>query len=243
MSSLFRTVVHVIKTHDTEHQLLMFSMDGSGNCGVLVTKFQSILAEGHQMMATLRDGVFNLDDKGMSFRERVSKFANECFAQGSGLLKNLWILDENATKEKKLEYFNKWDNEMRSMNAWVDVLWLSLAVKMLNINLRIYSPRWKKSGSTKCIDPNQPMDVHDVPLSSSVGGPTLKVIRVTSAISTNAHYKLLLDAEEVSSLQYTYGASTDGETDDTRFIMFHKGDEVQTALEACDESEDGSGIR
>ena len=122
------------------------------------------------------------------------------------------------------------------------MLWLSLAVKMLNINLRIYSPRWKESGSTKRIDPNQPMDVFDVPLSSSVGGPTLKVIRVSSAISTNAHYNLLLDAEEVSSLQYTYGASTDGETDDTRFIMSRKGDEVQTALEACDESEDGSGI-
>ena len=116
---------------------------------------------------------------------------------------SLWIHDENATKEKKLEYFNKWD-EMRSMNAWVDVLWLSLAVKMLNINLRIYSPRWKESGSTKCIDPIKPMDVHDVPLSSSVGGPALKVIRVTSAISTNAHYNLLLDAEEASSLQYTY---------------------------------------
>ena len=211
----------------------MFPVDGSGNCGVLVTKFQSILAEGHQMMATLRDGVFNLDDKGMSFRERVSMFAKECFAQGSVLLKNLWIHDENATKQKKLEYFNKWDNEMRSMNAWVDVLWLSLAVKMLNINLRIYSPRWKESGSTKRIDPNQPMDVFDVPLSSSVGGPTLKVIRVSSAISTNAHYNLLLDAEEVSSLQYTYGASTDGETDDTRFIMSRKGDEVQPALEAA----------
>ena len=77
------------------------------------------------------------------------------------------------------------------------------------------------------------MDGHDVPLSSSVGGPTLKVIRVTSAISTNAHYNLLLDAEEVSSLQYTYGASTDGETDDTRFIMSRKGDEVQPALEAA----------
>ena len=91
----------------------MFSMDGSGNCGVLVTEFQSILAEGHQVMVTLRDGVFNLDDKGMSFRERVSKFAKECFAQGSVLLKNLWIHDENATKQKKLEYFNKWDNVTR----------------------------------------------------------------------------------------------------------------------------------
>ena len=49
------------------------------------------------------------------------------------------------------------------------------------------------------------MDVHDVPLSSSVGGPTLKVIRVTSAISTNAHYNLLLDAEEVDFLHFTYG--------------------------------------
>ena len=77
------------------------------------------------------------------------------------------------------------------------------------------------------------MDVFDVPLSSSVGGPTLKVIRVTSAISTNAHYNLLLDAEEVFSLHYTYGASTDGETDDTRFIMSRKGDEVQPALEAA----------
>ena len=134
---------------------------------------------------------------------------------------------------KQLEYFNKWDNEMLSMNAWVDMLWLSLAVKMLNINLRIYSPRWKDSGPTKCIDPIKPMDVHDVPLSSSVGGPTLKVIRVTSAISTNAHYNLLLDAEEASSLQYTYGVSPEGETDDTRFIMSRKGDEVQPALKAA----------
>ena len=49
--------------------------------------------------------------------------------------------DEHATEVKQLEYFNKWDNEMLSMNAWVDILWLSLAAKMLNINLRIYSPR------------------------------------------------------------------------------------------------------
>ena len=47
---------------------------------------------------------------------------------------------------------------------------------------------------------------------------------------------MLLDAEEVSSLQYTYGASTDGETDDTRFIVSRKGDEVQTALEAAMEA-------
>ena len=125
---------------------------------------------------------------------------------------------------------------MRSMNAWVDILWLCLAVKMLNINLRIYSLRWKKSGSTKSIDPNQPMNVQDVPLSSPVGGPTLKVIRVTSAISTNAHYNLLLDDEEVDSLHYIYGASTGGVTDETRFIVSRKGDEVQTALEAAMEA-------
>ena len=42
--------------------------------------------------------------------------------------------------------------------------------------------------------------------------------------------------EEASSLQYTYGASTDGETDDTRFIVSRKGNEVQPALEAAMES-------
>ena len=179
-------------------------------------------------MVTHRD----LDDMGMSFRKRVSKYAKECYAKGCVLFKNLWFHDENATKEKQLEYFNKWDNEMLLMNAWVDILWLSLAVKMLNINLRIYSPRWKKTGLTsKCIDPSKPIDVCDVPL--SVGGPTLKVIRVTSAISTNAHYNLLLDADEASSIHYTYGASPDGETDDTRFIMSRKGDEVRPALEAA----------
>ena len=111
-------------------------------------------------MVTFRGGVFNLDDKGMSFRERVPKYAKECYAKGCVLFKNLWFHDENATKEKKLEYFKEWDNEMRSMNAWVDILWLSLAAKMLNTNLRIYSPRWKKAGSTtKCIDPIKPIDV------------------------------------------------------------------------------------
>ena len=44
---------------------------------------------------------------------------------------------------------------------------------------------------------------------------------------------MLLDAEEASSLQYTYGVSPDGESDDTRFIMSRKGDEVQPALEAA----------
>jgi len=106
-------------------------MDSSGNCGVLATELQSILSEGHQAMATHRGGVFNLDDKGMSFRERVSKYAKECYAKGCALFKNLWFFDEHATKEKQLECFNKWDNEMLSMNAWVDILWLSLAVKML----------------------------------------------------------------------------------------------------------------
>ena len=43
---------------------------------------------------------------------------------------------------------------------------------------------------------------------------------------------MLLDAEEVFSLQYTYGASTDGETDD----VSRKGDEVQPALEAAMEA-------
>ena len=113
-------------------------------------------------------------------------------------------------------------------------VWLTQAAKISNTNLRIYSPRWKKSGpTTKCIDPIKPMDVHDVPLSSPVGGPTVKVIRVTSAISTNAHYNLLLDAEEASSLHYTYGVSPDGESGDTRFIMSRKGYEVQPALETA----------
>ena len=56
---------------------------------------------------------------------------------------------------------------------------------------------------------------------------------MSSAISTNAHYNLLLDAEEVSSLYYTYGASPGGETDETRFIMSRRGDEVQPELEAA----------
>ena len=53
------------------------------------------------------------------------------------------------------------------------------------------------------------------------------------AVSTSAHYNLLLDAEEVDSLYFTYGVSPEGETDDTRFIMSRKGDEVQLALEAA----------
>ena len=89
---------------------------------------------------------------------------------------------KNATKEKKLEYFK--DNEMRSANVWVDMLWLTLAAKMLNTNLRIYSLRWKTTGpSTKRIDPIKPIDVCDVPLSSIENSPTLKVIRVTSSAS------------------------------------------------------------
>ena len=58
--------------------------------------------------------------------------------------------------------------------------------------------------------------------------PSLK-----KAISTNAHYNLLLGAEEASSPQYIYGVSPEGETDDARFIMSRKGDEVQLALEAA----------
>ena len=66
----------------------------------------------------------------------------------------------------------------------------------------------KKSGSSSmCIDPIKTIDVINVPLSSIVDGLTLKVIRVASAISTNAHYNLLLDVEEVGSLLFTYGAS------------------------------------
>ena len=47
---------------------------------------------------------------------------------------------------------------------------------------------------------------------------------------TNAYWNLLLDADEASSIHYTYGASPDGETDDTRFIMSRKGKEVEPAL-------------
>ena len=79
----------------------------------------------------------------------------------------------------------------------------------------------------------KPIEVFNLPLSSIDNGLTPKVIRGTSAVSSNAHYNLLLDAEEASSLQYTYGVSPDGETDDTRFIMSRKGDEVQPALEAA----------
>ena len=72
-----------------------------------------------------------------------------------------------------------------------------------------------------------------MPLSSIDNGPTLKVIRVTSAVSTSAHYDLLLDVEEVGSLLFTYSISPAGELDDTRFIMSRKGDEVQPAPETA----------
>ena len=135
--------------------------------------------------------------------------------------------------------FNVWDNEMRLLNVRVDILWLNLAAKMLNTNLRIYSPRWKKIGlTTKCIDPIKPIDVLIVPLSSIADGPTLKVIRVTSAVSSNAHYNLLLDAEEVDSLHYTHGVSPAGESDDTRFIMSRRGDKILPGFGNSDESED-----
>ena len=58
-------------------------------------------------MVTHRDRVFNLDDQGKSFRERVSKYANERSAEACVLFKNLWFLDENATDEKKLKCFNE----------------------------------------------------------------------------------------------------------------------------------------
>ena len=69
---------------------------------------------------------------------------------------------------------------------------------------------------------------------------------MTSAVSTSAHYDLLLDAEEISSLHFTYGAPPDGESDDMRFIMSRKGDKVELALGTAinsDESKDGSGIK
>ena len=77
----------------------------------------------------------------------------ECYAKGCVLFKNLWFHDENA------RYFNEWDTKMSSLNVWVDMLWLTLAAKMLNTNLRIYSPRWKSGPTTMCIDPFKPIDV------------------------------------------------------------------------------------
>ena len=225
-------VVAVAFHAQDHHQLHTFTMDASGNCGVLAAELQSIVTGGHQTMATFRDGVLNLDDQGMSFRKKVSTFANERFAEGCVLFKSLWIDDENATEEKKLqlEYFKVWDNEMRSSKVWVDILWLTLAAKMLGTGLQIYSPR--RNMLTKCIDPIKPIDVFSV-LSPFANGPTLKVLRVTSAVSTSAHYNLLLDAEEGGSLHYTYGVSPAGESDDTRFIMSRKGDEVRPALETA----------
>ena len=85
------------------------------------------------------------------------------------------------------------------------------------------------------------MDVFDVPLSSSVGGPTLKVIRVTSAISKCAHYNLVLEAEKSTPFICTYGVAPDGESDDTRFIMSRKGDESSAGSGNSDGSEDGRG--
>ena len=38
--------------------------------------------------------------------------------------------------------------------------------------------------------------------------------------------------KKLCARQKNFGASTDGETDDTRFIVSRKGEEVQTALEA-----------
>ena len=53
------------------------------------------------------------------------------------------------------------------------------------------------------------------------------------AVSSNAHYNLLLDAEEVDSLHYTHGVSPAGDSGATRFIMSRKADKVQPALEAA----------
>ena len=50
----------------------------------------------------------------MSTKKKVSTFANKIFAKGCVLFKNLWLHDEDANKEKKLEYFKEWDNKMRS---------------------------------------------------------------------------------------------------------------------------------
>ena len=94
----------------------------------------------------------------------------------------------------------------------------------------------KTSGSsTKCINPIKPIDVYDVPLSSIVDSPTLKVIRVTSAIST-CDYNLLLDDKEASSSESDdcrFIMSRKSESDDCRFIMSRKGDEVEPALETA----------
>ena len=55
---------------------------------------------------------------------------------------------------------------------------------------------------------------------------------MTSAVSSNAHYNLLLDDKEAFSLHYTYNVY--GKSDDTRFIiMSRKGDEVQPVLETA----------
>ena len=85
MKSTAKLCRQVLQDQD---QLLTYTMDGSDNCAVLAAECQSIVEEGHQAMATFRNGVFNLEDHGMSFGERVSTLANERFAKGCVLFKN-----------------------------------------------------------------------------------------------------------------------------------------------------------
>ena len=54
-----------------------------------------------------------------------------------------------------------------------------------------------------------------------------------SSLWVFAHYNLLLDAEEVDSLHYTYGFSPDGESVDTKLVMSLKGGKVEPALETA----------
>ena len=71
------------------------------------------------------------------------------------------------------------------------------------------------------------IDVLNVPLSSIDNGPTLKVIRVTSCDFCGFFKRplqLTSRDKEAFSLHYTYGVSSTGESDDTRIIMFRKGD-------------------
>ena len=191
----------------------LLQVQAQGACGAICASIATALHENtHTARCKLDTDEHNvqrlsLTDESAMYRQLISDHSRTKFEQDNGFFEELYFGMEPNGDDGKKTLVTEWIQRLtNNTTAYVDNLWLDLAADYMNADLCIYEFNWIQHNNTKVLDPTKPIKKFPPRLTSGPprplknNGNVLRVMHITSAISANPHFDLLLTQQESQSL-------------------------------------------
>ena len=196
------------KNYFNTKKIELLQVEAQGACGAICASIATAVHKNthaaHCIINTDEHKIqrLSLRDNSKGYRQLISDHSQTKFDRDKGFFEELYFGMAHNSDEDKRNLVNEWIKGLTdNPNAYVDHLWLDLAADYMNADLCIYEFNWIQTNNTKVLNPREPIKRFQ-PYGRQLknNGNVLRVMNITSAISTNTHFDLLLTQQENQSL-------------------------------------------